>query len=46
MIKSKLSILIGRDRITIKEVSEITGINRGSISKLYHDKLTRIDMIL
>lgn len=43
MNKSKLSILIGINRVNIQEVHEATKINRNTISNLYHDKLKRID---
>jgi|AntDeeMinimDraft_6_1070357.scaffolds.fasta_scaffold09713_3 putative transcriptional regulator len=43
MIKSKLSILMGVEKVNIQDVHEGTGINRNTISNLYHDKLKRVD---
>lgn len=42
-MKCKLSLLMGRDRFTIQDVHEKTGLSRATISMLYHDKATRID---
>ena len=43
MIKSRLSILMGEKRVNIQDVHEATGINRNTISNLYHGKLKRVD---
>ena len=43
MIKSKLSILMGIKKVNIQDVHEGTGINRNTISNLYHDKLKSVD---
>ncbi|ADL13533.1 helix-turn-helix domain-containing protein [Acetohalobium arabaticum] len=43
MIKSKLSVLMGIKKVNIQDVHEGTGINRNTISRLYHDKLKRVD---
>ena len=40
---SKLSILMVRERFSIQDVHERTGLSRATISLLYHDKATRID---
>lgn len=42
-VKSNLSTLMGKNRYSIKEVHEKTGLARGTISNLYNDKATRID---
>lgn len=42
-MNSKLSLLMGRERYTIQDVHEKTGLSRATISLLYHDKATRID---
>ena len=36
---SKLSILMGRERFSIQDVHERTGLSRATISLLYHDKV-------
>lgn len=43
MIESKLSMLMGIKKVNIQDVHEGTGINRNTISNLYHDKLKRVD---
>lgn len=42
-IRSNLSTLMGRERYSIKDVHEKTGLSRGTISSLYNDRATRID---
>lgn len=42
-IRCKLSILMGEKRYNIQGVYERTGLSRGTISNLYHDKMQRID---
>lgn len=43
MIKCNLSKLMGIYRMTIQEVHERTGLNRNTISNLYHEKVSRVD---
>ena len=43
MIKCNLSLLMGKYRETIQSVHEKTGLNRNTISNLYHEKVKRID---
>lgn len=43
MIKCNLSELMGKHKMTIQDVHEKTGLNRNTISNLYHEKVTRID---
>lgn len=37
-IKSKLSILMGKHRMSIQDVCNNTGLSRNTIAFLYHDK--------
>jgi len=43
MIKCHLSKIMGIRRDTIQSVHEKTGLNRNTISNLYHEKVKRID---
>lgn len=43
-IQSKLSLLMGEKRYTIQDVHEKTGLSRNTISALYNDKTTRVDL--
>lgn len=43
MIKCKLSILMGFEKVNMQDIHEATGINRNTISNLYHDELKRVD---
>lgn len=38
-----LSTLMGKNRYSIQDVHELTGLSRTTISNLYNDKATRID---
>lgn len=42
-VKCNLSILMGFKKMDIQEVHEKTGLNRNTISNLYHEKVKRID---
>ena len=42
-IRCKLSALMGENRYNIQDVFEMTGLSRGTISNLYHDRMQRID---
>ena len=42
-IHCRLSILMGEKRYNIQDVYDKTGLSRGTISNLYHDKMKRID---
>ena len=44
MIKCYLSIIMGEKRLKISDVAKDTGINRGTISRLYNETATRIDI--
>ncbi|MGZ9653646.1 helix-turn-helix domain-containing protein [Bacillus cereus] len=43
MIKCHLSKLMGERKMTIQDVHEQTGLNRNTISNLYHEKVKRVD---
>ncbi len=43
-IQSKLSLLMGEKRYSIQDVHEKTGLSRNTISALYNDKTTRVDL--
>ena len=42
-VHSRLYVLMGENRYKIQDVYEKTGLSRGTISNLYHDKMQRID---
>lgn len=42
-MRSNLSELMGKNRYSIQDVHDKTGLSRATISLLYHDKATRID---
>lgn len=44
MIKSHLAIRIAERKIKIIDVVRATGIDRSTITKLYHDRLIRLDL--
>lgn len=43
MIKCNLSRIMGENKLNIQSVHEGTGLNRNTISNLYHEKVSRID---
>lgn len=43
MLKVKLSDLMGKHKLTIAKLSELTSLSRPTISALYHEKVSRID---
>lgn len=43
MLKCNLSKLMGIHKMSIQDVHEKTGLNRNTISNLYHEKAKRID---
>lgn len=43
MIKCNLSALMGAKKLKIADVVNETGINRSTVSRLYHETTTRID---
>lgn len=44
MIRCYLSKILGDRRIKIVELSRETGINRGTLMRLYHEKAERVDL--
>lgn len=44
MVKCHLSTLMGAKRLKISDVARDTGINRGTITRMYHEETTRIDL--
>jgi putative transcriptional regulator len=42
-LKCNLSTLMGKNRYSIKDVHERSGLSRNTISSLYYDKVKRID---
>jgi putative transcriptional regulator len=43
MVKCNLSTLMGIHKMSIQDVHIKTGLNRNTISNLYHEKVKRID---
>ncbi len=43
VIRCNLSRLMGEARYNIEDIHKATGLSRTTISKLYHDKMERID---
>jgi len=44
VIRCHLSILMGRDKLRIADVSRRTGLNRSTITALYKETATRVDL--
>jgi len=44
MIKIHLSRLMGERRVKITDVARDTGINRGTITRMYHETAERVDI--
>lgn len=44
MIRCKLSTLMGRDKLRISDVVRETGLNRSTITALYKETATRVDL--
>ncbi len=44
MIKCYLSIIMGEKRLKIADVARDTGLNRGTITRLYNETASRIDL--
>ena len=43
MIKCHLSKLLGEKKLKISDVAKDTGINRGTITRLYHETAVRVE---
>jgi putative transcriptional regulator len=44
MIKCHLSKLLGEKKLSIADIARDTGINRGVITRLYHETAIRVDL--
>ncbi len=44
MIKCHFSKILGERRLKIADVARDTNINRGTITRIYHEKASRIDL--
>lgn len=44
MVRCHLSTLMGRDKLRISDVARLTGLNRSTISSLYKESATRLDV--
>jgi len=44
MIRCHLSLLMGRDKLKIADVARETGLNRSTITALYHETASRIEL--
>ena len=44
VIKCHLSRILGEKRLKVTDVARDTGINRGTITRLYHEKAERVDL--
>ena len=44
MVKCHLSTIMGERRLKIADVSRDTNINRGTITRMYHEEATRVDL--
>ena len=44
MIRCHLSTLMGRDKLRIAEVARQTGLNRSTVTALYRETATRVDL--
>jgi putative transcriptional regulator len=44
MIRCHLSLLMGRDKLRVADVARLTGLNRSTVTALYNETATRIDL--
>lgn len=44
MIKCNLSVLMGRNKLRISDVARLTGLNRSTVTALYNETATRIEL--
>jgi putative transcriptional regulator len=44
MVKCHLSRIMGEKKLKISDVSRDTGINRGTLTRMYHETFVRIDL--
>lgn len=43
MIKNRLSIILGEQKMRVSELSKLTGISQNALNKIYHNKTKGID---
>lgn len=43
MIKNRLSIILGEQRMKVSELSKLTGVSQNALNKIYHNKTKGID---
>ena len=43
MIKNRLSIILGEQRMRVSELSRLTGISQNALNNIYHNKTKGID---
>ncbi|MEE2732272.1 MAG: helix-turn-helix transcriptional regulator [Pseudomonadota bacterium] len=43
MVKCHLSRIMGEKRLKVSDVARETGINRGTVTRLYNETATRVD---
>ena len=44
MIRCNLSVLMGREKLRISDVANRTGLNRSTVTALYNETATRVDL--
>ena len=44
MIRCNLSTLMGRQKLRITDVARLTGLNRSTVTALYRETATRVDL--
>ncbi len=44
MIKCNLSRLMGEKKVKIVDVARETGVNRGTVTRLYHETASRVEL--
>lgn len=44
MIRLRLSAIMGERRLKISDVARETGINRGTITRIYHEDVEKLDL--
>lgn len=44
MIKCHLSRLLGEIKLKVSDVAQATGINRGTLTRLYHETALRVEL--
>ena len=43
MIKNRLSIILGEQRMRVSELSKLSGISQNALNKIYHNQTKGID---